>query len=69
MKTTTLNVEGMTCEGCANAIRRALTRLEGVSGVEVDLARKRVSVTHDEARAPVAEVRARIEAAGYTVRE
>ena len=34
------------CDGCANAIKNALGRVEGVSSVDVDVERKTVSVSH-----------------------
>lgn len=67
MKSTVLTVEGMTCEGCANAIRRAVGQMEGVDEVDVNVVRKRVAVTYDEARATEEAIRQRIEEAGYDV--
>jgi copper chaperone len=37
----------MVCGGCANAIKNAFGRVEGVSNVEVDVPTKRVSVEHE----------------------
>jgi len=39
---------GMTCEGCASAVKRILTKVEGVSDVHTDVAAKSVVVTADE---------------------
>lgn len=39
-----LSITGMTCDGCANAVRRALSRVAGVERAEVDLARGRAVV-------------------------
>jgi len=44
---TTLDVQGLQCEGCAAAARAALQKLPGVTQVECDLPRKTVTVTHD----------------------
>lgn len=38
METTTLNIRGMTCNGCVASVTRVLTALGGVGGVEVSLA-------------------------------
>ena len=35
--TNTYNVQGMTCDGCANGVYKLLSKLEGVNGVGVDL--------------------------------
>ncbi len=44
MSSIELAVEGMTCGSCANAVRKALTRLPGVGHVGVDLAQGRATV-------------------------
>lgn len=36
---------GMTCEGCAAAIKRILNKIEGVSDVNTDVSAKKVVVT------------------------
>lgn len=35
----------MDCAGCESKIRKALQKLEGVDGVEIDMARQKVTVT------------------------
>lgn len=55
----------MHCEHCAKAIRQAL-ELPGVEKVEIDLAKKRVYVTHN-APATAESLRAAIEGQGYEV--
>lgn len=64
-----LSVEGMTCRGCENRIERTLRDLEGVRHVKADHRAAAVRVMLDEARVDAAAVRARIERAGYEVRE
>jgi len=44
---TTVTAPDMVCGGCANAIKNAFGRVEGVSNVEVDVPTKRVSVEHE----------------------
>jgi copper chaperone len=55
-------VEGMTCSGCANAVTRALARLDA-SGVEVDLAKGEVTLEGELDDAAVARA---VAAAGFT---
>ena len=55
---------GISCEGCAGTIRRALGGLPGVVTVDVDVPRKAVAVTHDDATTPAA-LRAEARRAGY----
>ncbi len=66
-QTITLNVSGMTCGGCENAVTRALGRLAGVQQVEASHAAGRVNVTFDDARVTTAQLRDGITALGYTV--
>jgi copper chaperone len=62
----TYTVKGMTCEHCVRSVTEEVSTVAGVSGVEVDLARGRVTVDSDR---PVddAAVRAAVEEAGYEV--
>jgi copper chaperone CopZ len=62
-----LTVTGMTCGGCENAITRALTRLDGVATATAARQANRVSVTFDPGKVSAADLKARIEALGYTV--
>ncbi len=57
-------VSGMTCGHCVSAVTQEVSRLDGVTDVEVDLQTGRVRVT---SAVPLAEsdVRAAVEEAGY----
>ena len=48
LQTTALNAPDIECGGCANAIKNAVGNLEGVSQVEVDVEKKRVTIKHDQ---------------------
>lgn len=63
---TTLNVQGMTCGGCASSVERALGELSGVSSVAVDWQVGQVVVSHDETVAQ-ADIIDAIEDAGFEV--
>jgi copper chaperone len=67
MDTLTLNVTGMTCGGCENAVKRGLGRLDGVGEVVASHADARVVVTFDPERVSPDEIKARIGAMGYAV--
>ena len=62
-----LQIDGMHCGGCQNAVRRALTSVPSVSAVTVDLAAGSASV---EAGADVdpAKLVSAVEQAGYEAR-
>lgn len=47
MQTTTFAAPDISCDGCANAIRTALRRLDGVYDIDVDIPNKLVTVAHD----------------------
>jgi mercuric transport protein len=64
-KTVTLRVEGMTCGGCVIAVRRVLTRLEGVKKTQVSYEKQRAVVTYDPAKVSVEQMIAAIKTLGY----
>lgn len=64
MKTITLNVTGMSCEGCADSVKSALSQVEGVHNVDVSLAEKTAVLEAEDTVKPTDLVRA-VEAAGY----
>jgi copper chaperone len=49
MATTVLNVPDISCEHCERAITNALTPVEGVRTVKVDIPAKQVHVDYDDA--------------------
>lgn len=63
---TTLTAPDIVCNGCANAIQKALGALPGVADVAVDIDTKAVSVTHDAATDRAAIVAA-LDDAGFPV--
>lgn len=44
MKEIILNVEGMSCEGCENRIKNAVSNIEGVESVEASHQEKKVKI-------------------------
>lgn len=67
MKRVTLNITGMTCEGCVEHVSRRLQALPGVQSVQVDLANRVASVAMDEKRCATTDLTAAVRAAGYQV--
>jgi copper chaperone len=59
-----LNVEGMTCGHCVQAVTKAINAVDPGAEVHVDLAGKTVEATTS---APAAALSKVIEEAGYTV--
>jgi len=67
--TTTYSVSGMTCSHCVAAVTEEVSRLEGVSAVDVDLnagGDSRLTVT-SAAPLPVDAVRNAVDEAGYAL--
>lgn len=62
---TTFSAPDIECGGCANAIQKAVGALPGVTGVDVDIENKRVTVTHDPEAAPDAALTATLDRAGF----
>jgi copper chaperone CopZ len=63
----TLTVTGMTCGGCENAVKRAVSMLDGVSDVTASHRDNRVTLTYDASKVDRAAIARRIEEAGYSV--
>lgn len=67
MKNVILNVSGMSCSHCENAIKNAVGNLEGVKGVIVDLTGKTVTVDYDESKVTLDNIKSEIDDQGYDV--
>lgn len=65
MQTTTLNVEGMSCNHCVKAVEGAVQEV-GAQGT-VDLNAKTVDVSYDEAAVSLDAIKSAIEEQGYDV--
>ena len=64
MKKTVYKVPGMSCGHCVMRVQKALSALDGVDLVEIDLESKDVEVDY-EAPADDAAIRAALEEIGY----
>jgi copper chaperone len=63
----TLNVPDISCEHCERTITNALTPVDGVNGVSVDIAAKQVRVDYDETRVTPDRMKQLLEAEDYPV--
>ena len=59
-----LRVDGMTCGGCANSVKKAIQMVDGNAEVDIDLISKTVRV---KSSAALETVKSAIDDAGYTV--
>jgi mercuric transport protein len=66
-KVATIQVEGMTCGGCAIGVRTALKRLDGVARADVSYEDERAVVTFDPEKVSTDRMLEAIRKFGYTV--
>jgi copper chaperone len=66
-ETTVFNVEGMSCNHCVNSIKNAVSSLQGVENVEVELKEKKVTVGYTSGLVTIQTIKETIEDQGYEV--
>ena len=64
----TLNVEGMTCDGCENAIKAGVETLEGIASVESSHEEAWTKVKYDKNATSAEAIEAKITETGYEVK-
>ncbi|GAF09830.1 Cu+ P-type ATPase [Paenibacillus pini JCM 16418] len=62
---TTMQITGMTCAACATRIEKGLSRMEGVSRANVNLALEQATVSFDPKQADLKKMEEKIESLGY----
>jgi copper chaperone len=64
-----INVDGMTCGGCENAIKAGVESLDGIASVESSFEEGWTKVKYDKAVTSVEDIEGKITDTGYTVKE
>lgn len=64
-KTVTLSVPGMTCAACPFTVKAALSKVEGVSKIDVQFEKREAKVTFDDAKTSVQALMKATGNAGY----
>lgn len=64
----TLNVEGMTCDGCENAIKAGIESLDGIASVESSHEEGWTRVKYDKTLTSAEDIEGKITDTGYTVK-
>lgn len=64
-ETVTLSVPGMTCAACPITVKKALSRVEGVSQVDVAYEKREVAVIFDDAKTSAQKLTRATRNAGY----
>lgn len=67
MQTITLDVKGMTCGHCKVAVNGALSDLDGVQKVDVNLETGKVNVEFDSSKVSLEQMKEAVEDQGYDV--
>ncbi|WP_265922995.1 mercury resistance system periplasmic binding protein MerP [Cupriavidus nantongensis] len=65
MQTVTLSVPGMTCETCPITVKKALSKVDGVSKTSVSFEKREAVVIFDDAKTSVQKLTKATENAGY----
>lgn len=65
MKKVKLNILGMTCNNCLNRVETALTELEGVEKVKLNLKKGTASVKFDQTIQAIDSLTKAVDQAGY----
>lgn len=64
-QTVTLSVPGMTCATCPITVKKALSKVEGVSNMTSDVEKREVVVTFDDSKTSPQKLTKATEDAGY----
>lgn len=67
MSTSTLKIQGMTCNHCVMRVAKALKSVPGVQDAQVDLKKGEAIVTYDEAAVTKEKLSTAVVDAGYKV--
>ncbi len=65
----TLNITGMTCASCANAVERNVSKVDGVQSANVNLATEKLFIEFDDSLTDLDQIKAAVEKAGYEASE
>lgn len=69
MATTTLKVQGMTCQHCVRSVTQALESQDGVRRADVNLEAGRANVEYDESRVTPRDLASVVAEEGYEAEE
>lgn len=64
-QTVTLVVPGMTCAACPITVKKALSKVDGVSKIDIGFEKREAIVTFDDAKVNVQKLTKATEDAGY----
>lgn len=69
MSNKTLKIEGMTCAACARTVERVTSKLEGVTNSNVNLATEKLTISFEEDKVNINDIKEAVAKAGYKASE
>ena len=64
-QTVTLSIPGMSCAACPITVKKAISKVDGVSKTDVNFDKRKAVVTFDDAKTSVQKLTKATEDAGY----
>jgi P-type Cu+ transporter len=64
-----LKIEGMTCAACAKTVEKAVQKLPGVTGANVNFATEKLNLAYEPTMVTISDVKVAVEKAGYKALE
>jgi mercuric ion binding protein len=64
-QTVTLSVPGMTCAACPITVKKALSKVDGVTKTDVTFEKREAVVTYDDSKTTIQKLTKATEDAGY----
>ncbi|ADB42698.1 mercuric transport protein MerTP [Spirosoma linguale] len=62
-----VTIKGMSCEGCEQHIKQEVTKIKGVSAVDVSYQKGAATVKYDSKKTSLADIKKAVDATGYKV--
>ena len=67
MKKTELSIGGMHCNACSNSLQNALSKLEGLENVVVDISTNKATFDMDETKLSMEQIAEAIDDCGFYI--
>ena len=62
-----VTIKGMSCEGCEHHIKQEVTKIKGISAVDVSYQKGAATVKYDSKKTSLADIKKAVDATGYKV--
>jgi Cu+-exporting ATPase len=65
LKDEILKIEGMSCAACVRTVEKAVKKVDGVESAGVNFATEKLTVSFDQSKTTLSEIKTAVEKAGY----